>query len=92
MTHFEQISMAKNIWTLVLDSVPMPDDRTIYRWLVTFGIEEYERALPRVLWRYRNQSPDSEQIYRFISSTLSMAKKKKDGSSKQCFNRKLEAV
>jgi hypothetical protein len=73
MTAFDNITKAKTIWGLVLPEVPPPSDANIYRWLLHFTLEEFEKAVPRVIWRYRAHDlskVDPEKVHRFVTSTL----------------------
>lgn len=73
MTAFQQIGQAREMWKLMLPTVPPPTDTTLFRWLTAFGIADFEHALGRVDWRYKGENlaeVDPEKVHRFITSTL----------------------
>jgi hypothetical protein len=71
MTAFDSIEKAKKMWALILPEITPPDDRTFYRWLMAFSIEYLERAITRVVWRFREEkTPDPIKVYKFVTSSL----------------------
>jgi hypothetical protein len=72
MTTFDNITKAKAMWNLII-GVHLPPDSTIYRWLLNFSLEEYEKAVSKILWRFRGKdlsTLDPVQVHKFVTSSL----------------------
>jgi hypothetical protein len=69
MTAFDNLEKARAIWRLVLDA-PVPEDRTLHRWLLSNSVEDFERACSRTQWRFRDEEYDAVKAGAFITSSL----------------------
>jgi hypothetical protein len=78
MTILESLSNTQILWAKVTDA-QAPPERTIIRWLATYGYEMLEKSIVRIPWRFRDKQPDAESVYRFVSADLGTARAHQTG-------------
>ena len=80
MTILEGLSNTQTIWAKVTDT-PLPPERTVIRWLATYGYEVLEKSIVRIPWRFRDKQPAAESVYKFVSADLGTARARQNGGN-----------
>lgn len=72
LTFLERQAAAERLWTFVLPTVAVPPNLTWVRWLSASTDKDIEKAITQVPYRFQKGLPKAEEIYRFVSSILSV--------------------
>jgi hypothetical protein len=71
-TFLERQAATERLWQFVLPTVALPSNLQWVRWLSTATDKEIERCILQIPYVYQKRGlPADEEVYRFISSTLS---------------------
>ncbi len=76
-TFLERQAEAERLWKFVLGDVAPPPNLTWVRWLSTSTDREIEKAIMQIPCRYQKGMPPAEEIYKFMSSLLSVWRKRR---------------
>lgn len=83
LTFVECLQLAQDLWKFAMPEVSFPPNMTWSRWLNSATDKEMEYAILLVPPEFRSVIPDAEDVYRFISSSLSSQRARRAKSASQ---------
>jgi hypothetical protein len=78
ITFFEKMEMAQKLWQYILPSVPFPPRETLIHWFAVYTYADFETAVLRVPHRFDRGLPANIEVYKFVSATLGLLRKKRE--------------
>jgi hypothetical protein len=78
VTFFEKMEMAHKLWQYVLPTVPFPPRETMIHWFAVYTYAEFETSVLRVPYRFERGLPENLEVYKFLSATMAMLRKKRE--------------
>jgi hypothetical protein len=78
ITFFEKLEMAQKLWQYILPTVPFPPRETMIHWFAVYTYAEFETAVLRVPYRFEKGLPENVEVYKFLSATMAMLRKKRE--------------
>jgi hypothetical protein len=81
VTFFEKLEMAQKLWQYILPTVPFPPRETLIHWFAVYTYAEFETSVLRVPYRFERGLPENVEVYKFLSATMAMLRKKREQSA-----------
>lgn len=75
LSFLDRVKVAHALWTFVVPETSQPPNGTLCRWLTVSTDEEVEKTILKIPNRFRDVEPNDEEVYRFVTSLLTIARK-----------------